>query len=132
MQVISLTFGSRFWKDRNVFRSISFWQKPRTNRAYLTMLVRLDRAQEAFDNGLKQLTTPGAALTSPARYVNMGSASKVYAWPSMSHAWKDGRQNCSVVAKSGLRRWASTIWRSVQRTGVSRAISLENYLHAAN
>jgi len=29
MQVNSLTFGSRFWKDRNVFRIISFWQKPR-------------------------------------------------------------------------------------------------------
>lgn len=42
---------------------LSLAQAEGQTEAYLTMLIRLGRAQEAFDHGLTQLTTPGAALT---------------------------------------------------------------------
>ena len=100
--------------------------------AYLTMLIRLNRAQEAFDEGLQQLTTPGATLTVVRALCEHGE-----------------REQSLRLAEHGLtlegRKAELAVWLRDQAEAMSQhdlalraaeqaffaQISLENYRYAA-
>jgi uncharacterized Zn finger protein len=100
--------------------------------AYLTMLVRLDRAQEAFDNGLKQLTTPGAALTVASALCEHGEREQSLRLAEHGLTLEGRKAELAVWLRNQAEAMGQhDLALSAAEQAFHAQISLENYLHAA-